>query len=81
MDDFVFMQIFDTEQNLIHKVSRLGLGHGFPAFVQLHHRPKWKFRHVLTITRARIFRLMGIAVQRTILLPKSGQFYCMSFSV
>ena len=38
MNDLVFVEVFDAEQNLVHKVSGLRLGHGLPPLVQLHER-------------------------------------------
>lgn len=37
MDYFVLVQIFDSEEDLLHEVSGLGLSDGFTPLVQLHH--------------------------------------------
>ena len=36
MNYFLIVQIFDSQKNLIHKISGFGFGHGFSSFVQFH---------------------------------------------
>ena len=39
MNDLAVVKILDPEENLVHEVPRLRLGHGLATLVKLHQRP------------------------------------------